>query len=389
MLSKHVPDNPAEALANVTSAQLGRGAASLGYALLLTPLLQNVLSLLLPEAWLSWTLSVLLLAGIFVAVTTHLAKPLTWAYPKRAFQVLRGPLELWRLLSYPFWRPVSALSRLLNLPAPQTGSGASLEKLREQLELEQDDRRGGLLKNVLDFATVLADDIMVPRADVSWLSAKDAPEIILNKMQESSHTRFPLCDGTPDEVLGYLHVKDFTFLQTAFLEGRVPLGQLTRPLVFVPQSAKAIELLERFRLERTHMAVVVDEFGGMAGIVTMEDLLEELVGEIQDEFDLEQAGVVDLGSQLLAEGSVRLDDLEKRHGLAFGETNEDTLGGLVFGRLGREARTGDEVGVANLRLRVLRVNGPRVTRVRIVKTSAETEETATPAVLLTSSLFID
>ena len=401
-LSKRAQTEPKEALAaEVTSAQLGRTVAAFAFIALLSGPVQTglarVLSFLPSTGALVWILSLLSLSTLFVLVTLQLAKSVAWAFPETTLKKLQPVLRIWHYLSYPLWRGVSGLMQLVRLPVQKADVSVQLQTLRqhinEEAQAQPDNPEKSLIKNVFDFSEVVADDIMVPRADVMWISTEDAPETVLNELQESSHTRFPICEGTPDEVVGYLHIKDLTFLQTAYLEGRVTLTQLARPLIFVPESAKGISLLERFRLEHTHLAIVVDEFGGMAGIITMEDLLEELVGEIQDEFDLEEAGVSVLASgDFLADGSVRLDDLSEKHGLEFGEVDEDTLGGFVFGRLARQARVGDEVVLDTFKLRVLKANGPRVTRVRIVLPKGEGVELPTkPSVgaLLTNSMFMD
>ena len=412
-LSKRAQSEPNDSLnarslaAEVTSAQLGRTVAAFGFiSLISVPLQRGVaraLSFLPNPDALAWILSLLVLATLFVLVTLQLAKSLAWAFPDATLKTLRPLLRVWHIVSYPFWRGVAGLMQFVSLPVEKADVSVQLQLLRQHIDEEEaqlhnsekSNSEKSLIKNVLDFSEVVADDIMVPRADVVWISSEDPPETVLNILQESSHTRFPICEGTPDKVVGYLHIKDLTFLQTAYVEGQVTLTQLARPLAFVPESAKALSLLERFRLEHTHLAVVVDEFGGVAGIITMEDLLEELVGEIQDEFDLEQAGVSVLANgDLLADGSLRLDDLQEKYGLEFADADEDTLGGYVFGRLGRQVKVGDEVELETFRLRVLKVNGPRVTRVRIVrlhKKLSEESEVNQPSVaaLLTNSILMD
>ena len=287
--------------------------------------------------------------------------------PVGLLRVMRLPLLAWSFLATPLvslsYRADSWVQRRRADDSPRDTSDM-LEAWLESSGLSGEDY--SLFHNAVRFRERSVGEVMVPRPDVIWLSVDDDYARVMEHVRESGHSRFPLCEESPDKPLGYVHVRDLGLL------GGTPSGRdlraVARPVSFVPETAEAMTLLRRFQREQGHMAVVVDEFGGTAGIVTLEDLLEELVGEIRDEFDdEEETDVTRLQSgEVLVDGGVRLDDLERDFGVSFGDVDEETVGGFVFGRLAREVSTGDEVDVEGAVLRVEGVDGLRVTRVRVI-----------------------
>jgi CBS domain containing-hemolysin-like protein len=204
---------------------------------------------------------------------------------------------------------------------------------------------------------------MVPRADIVWLDARRSNEENVRVVRESAHTRYPLCEGDVDHVVGILNLKDL-FLQPPGTD----LRGLARTPLFVPEGVSIDRLMRQFQRSRTHLAVVIDEYGGTQGVVSIEDVLEELIGEIQDEFDEEAPKVQDLGGgRLSVDASVPADELAETVGIEDGGQEEevDTLGGLVLARLGRIARPGDVVTIGGRRVEVSRVRGRRIVRVTI------------------------
>ncbi|HEX7003477.1 MAG TPA: hemolysin family protein [Trueperaceae bacterium] len=297
--------------------------------------------------------------------------------PAGMLRLMNLPLRAWSVIAAPLvgisYRADSWVQRRRR--GEQRDEDERLQEWLESSGLSGDDL--ALLRNAVRFRERTVGEVMVPRPDVIWLSLDDDPQRVMERVRESGHSRFPLCDESPDKPLGYVHVRDMGLLARA-PSGR-ELRRVARPVSFVPETADATSLLRRFQREQGHMAVVVDEFGGTAGIVTLEDLLEELVGEIRDEFDdEEEVEVTRLQSgEVLVDGGVRLDDLERDFGVSFGDVDEETVGGFVFGRLAREVSAGDEVGVEGAILRVEGVEGLRVTRVRVIPaTPAEAPEPA-------------
>ncbi|MEA1962236.1 MAG: hemolysin family protein [Bacillota bacterium] len=221
-----------------------------------------------------------------------------------------------------------------------------------------------LLQNVFKFEKRVAEEIMVPRPDVIFLNASLTLEQNLSTARKSQHTRYPLCDGNPDHVLGILHIKD-VFNEDNSLNR---LEDVTRTTIFIPENMRLDDLLREFQHHHQHMAIVIDEYGGTAGIVTMDNILEELVGEIQDEFDKE-----DPDFSLLEDGSLSIDgrmdigDAVEEFSLPINVNKEDynTLAGFVMGQLGKMPREGDRVTVGRFQLEVEKMTGQRIDSLRL------------------------
>lgn len=377
-ISKRYMESPGsdyKPLGALASVQFGRSLTAFAYVVSLTPPLYNMFdrSLRITPSYLDALFALTIIAILYVIFVLQMGRLVAEARLERILQISKYPLQFWQWFSYPVWRPVVWASNLLKRSLTTLPSGISQNEMIKRLLDDEETKENPtqkqereLLRNVLDFSEIIASEIMVPRPDVRWLDV-DAPlPQVVETITQSGHTRFPLCEGTPDKVIGYLHAKDIAFLQNTLPAG-VDLRKLARPVMFVPESVKAMNLLERFQKAKIHFAVVVDEFGSMAGIITLEDLLEELVGDIQDEFDVEETEVRSLESgEILVDGNVHLEDLEHDLGISFGDVEEETLGGFIFGRLARSVQAGDEVEIEGAMLRVEAVEGLRVTRVRII-----------------------
>lgn len=189
----------------------------------------------------------------------------------------------------------------------------------------------------------------------------------LQVVRESNHTRYPLCLRDKDHVIGMIHLRDLMYNEFE----TTPLGdikRLMREILVVPESMSVAKLLQLMRRRRIHMAVVIDEYGGTAGLVSLEDIIEEIVGEIQDEHDevLEREVQRGLDGSFEFDGLVLLDEVFSLLNLRQDEHEEDTLGGYIFGKLGRRPEIGDSVPIGSYQFTVLRVTGFRITRVRAV-----------------------
>ena len=320
--------------------------------------------------------SLLLLALVFFTYLALLlaGRILATVAPAGLLRWIGVPLRAWSFLAAPLVSLAYSADGWVQRRRGDDGprdTGEQLEAWLASSGLAGEDF--SLFHNAVRFRERSVGELMVPRPDVVWIAVDDDRERVMRLMRESGHSRFPLCDESPDKPLGYVHLRDLGVF------GGVPSGpdlrSIARPVSFVPETADAVTLLRRFQREQGHMAVVVDEFGGTAGIITLEDLLEELVGEIRDEFDDEEENELTRlqSGEVLVDGGVRLDDLERDLGVSFGDVDEETVGGFVFGRLAREVSAGDEVGVEGAVLRVEGVEGLRVTRVRVVPAAAEPE----------------
>ena len=282
-----------------------------------------------------------------------------------------APLRLLRVLLYPVVALTNASGTLvlrgMGLP-PAFGEEAvhTEEELRAILgrshERGQITRVGrDILERVLGFSRLTARQIMVPRPDVVWLSAAKSPAENLEIARSSGYTRFPFCDGDIDRVLGVVHVRD---LALGHAEG-LDLMTLVRPPVVVPETATADLLLRLFQQRKLHLAIVVDEYGGTSGVLTLEDVLEEIVGEVQDEFDQEPPSIASAGEgRFTIFGSARFEEVARTLGAEpeITEAEVDTVAGFVQDELGRVARVGDVVLLGDYEIRVEETKGNRIVR---------------------------
>ncbi|HEU4460918.1 MAG TPA: transporter associated domain-containing protein [Methylibium sp.] len=240
----------------------------------------------------------------------------------------------------------------------------------ETRELIEPESRS-MLEGVLRMADMTAGDVMVaaPRMDLLDI---DAPyDELLAVVIETAHSRFPVFEGRREQVIGILMAKDLLKLQRA---PELNLRALLRPATFVPETKRLNELLRDFRSNRNHLAIVIDEFGNTAGLITIEDVLEEIVGEIEDEFDDKDAesGVFTLadGSQRVA-GDAAIAEINAAFDTAFSDEDFDTIGGLVAHELGRVPRRGEAVEVGGLRFSVMLARGGAVRWFKVVRAEAK------------------
>lgn len=281
------------------------------------------------------------------------------------------PPSWWRQL----WR--KTFGRLQ--PPPEM---AALREAVEEIIVEERADTSGipnaertLLANILEFREKQVSDCMVPRADIVAVDASGELKQLVDLMAESSHSRVPVYRETLDEVLGMVHMKDVM----ACLAHQRPckVQDLIRPVLFVAPSMKASKLLVQMRQSRLHMAMVVDEFGGIDGLITIEDLVELIVGEIEDEHDEPEVPdiVVRPDGSLLVDGRTPIEDFEAKVGIFLSEEDRekfDTLGGYVFHLAGHVPQTGEQVeGVEGLRFQVLETDQNRIKRLRVRRVTQE------------------
>ena len=298
------------------------------------------------------------------------------APPMRLFQLLFAP-ALWLL-----HRASRGTLALLGMTAETSGDLAhSEEELR--ILLAESHRVGvlsgakrELLENVIDYTERTARHVMVPRADIAYLSLARSLEEDLAVVTQTAATRYPLAATDIDHVIAMVHVKDL-FNRRDQLRSSEDLAALKREILFVPETRPLDALQKDFQQRRTHMAIVVDEYGGTSGLVTLEDVIEEIVGEIQDEFDREPPNVEETPQGLVFDGLMLVDDVAERLGVKLAETADvSTLGGFVTAQVGRMPRPGDRVAVEGYDLSVAEVKGRRVTKVLAARRPGVRAETA-------------
>src|SRR5918912_1819619 len=286
--------------------------------------------------------------------------------PVRGFFILLRPL-IWFLQ-----RSTEIVLRWLGLQPP----GAENDVLSEaelRMVVSQSTRHGEIeeqeqemLYKVFDFADKEAADVMVPRPEAVALSVDLPPEQALEAVMDSPYTRYPAYRESLDQVVGVLHVRDlFSALRDRGMH-EVKVEELVRPAHIVPETKDLAALLSEFRRTNQHMAIVVDEYGEMEGIVTLEDLLEEIVGEIEDEFDLPDESIEQIDDDTIKiDGTFPIDDFNERFRTDLPAEDYHTIAGFVFGLLGRAPEVGDDVSHNGMRFDVLEVDGSRIGKLAV------------------------
>lgn len=343
------------------------------------------LTLALPPIWQIAALALLLLVVLIFGEA--LPKAIALRNPAGTAQVLARPISWLALLLLPLIALAELLARpfirlLSGQPAPATPL-VTEEELRmlvnvgeEEGLIEADER--DMIEGVISFGDTLVREVMVPRVDIVALEATASLDEAIDAIVKNGHSRIPVFEETIDQVVGILYAKDILPLLRADERGE-PITGLLRAPYFVPELMKVDALLRDLQTRKVHLAVVVDEYGGTAGLVTIEDLLEEIVGEIQDEYDAEEPSVQFVADgELIADSRVLLDDLNDITGLHLSSEESDRLGGLVYERLERVPREGDEVSLPDgVTITVLSVEGLGPRRLRVRYQAPSVDEPAT------------
>ncbi len=277
------------------------------------------------------------------------------------------------LLMKPILVPLGVLNRLIS-PRGERGSTVSRAELEVLAEIgrregEIDDEEWEVMTNVMNLDAVSVGQVMTPRTQVVAVPAGASLDEAQRVMLEEGHLRLPVFDGTIDRVVGVLLARD---LWRAAREGVSDLRAVIREPTFVPESKAVEDLIREMRLLRIKMAIVLDEYGGTAGLVTLEDLIEEIVGEIQDEHEQEPLPFEEeLEGEVRIAGAVPVSEVNDRFGLSLPDDLYETVGGYVFGTLGRIAEVGDEVPIPEGVLRVVAMDGRRIERIAFLAGPAE------------------
>ncbi len=242
-----------------------------------------------------------------------------------------------------------------------------LEESEEGGIIEPPERE--MLHAIIDLGGLTAEQVMIPRTEIVAAEADTPLDELLRLLTQTNFTKFPLYDDSLDHVLGMLHVKDLLRAMIENPDWRDRSARsLAREAMFVPETMAADDLLHQFRVQRQHIAIVMDEYGGTAGLVTLEDLLEEIVGEVSDPFDIDAAEIQTLADgTALIDGAALIEDVNDHFGLALSDPHYNTIAGYVLGKLGRIPRKGDSVEEGGIRLRVEEMNGLRVARLALVR----------------------
>lgn len=235
-----------------------------------------------------------------------------------------------------------------------------------------------MLEGVFQVSEMKVRDIMVPRSQMNVVDKDSPPESYLPMIIESGHSRFPMVDGDKDKVIGILLAKELLryFQLDKRKRGQFRLVDMLRPAVFVPESKRLNVLLREFKANRNHMAIVVDEYGGVAGLVTIEDVLEQIVGEIADEYDIDEDTMImprDNGENVV-KALTPIADFNAHFSTSFSDQDVDTIGGLVMTKLGRLPRRGERVMLDSLQFEVLRSDSRRIHLLKVTRAAPSANE---------------
>ena len=304
-------------------------------------------------------------------------KSLALVAPEKVSRWVARPLMLFSRVAAPFiWVLNGTANALLRLLGVQPVSEAQHVHSPEELRLivmqarahgTLDETDSAMLAGVFDFHEKRAHDVMRPRTEVVAIPIDATEEEVWETLRSERYSRYPVYDGTLDDVVGVFLAKDLWLH-----DGKEPfdLKPFVRDALYVPASRAAERVLDDLRKSRAHLAVVLDEYGGTAGIVTMEDLVEEVIGDIADEYDVMQRDAIEANGVLELNGSMSLIDVRSDHHLRIPEGDWSTLGGYVFSKLGRVPKVGDRVPFPDGELEVVAMDSRRVAAVRVLRTTA-------------------
>ncbi|HEY1295064.1 MAG TPA: hemolysin family protein [Chloroflexota bacterium] len=322
-----------------------------------------------------------LLQLLVLLLMQFLGRVVAVARPEQVALTFVRPVELLVRVFFIVLLPLNALDAwvrgLLGVQQGLTPADAE-DRLRHLVEgntdLEEDERE--MIASVIELGEQPVREVMVPRMDIVATTEHSTVRETLDRIVESGHSRIPIYDGSIDNVTGVVYAKDLLkFMRDG--EQTAPVKPLLREPSFVPETKKVDELLHEMQQRRVHLAIVVDEYGGTAGLITIEDLIEEIVGEIQDEYDVEEDLIQEVSEQeALFDARVSIRDVNDTLHLDIEDEDFDTLGGLLYHELGKVPNVGDEVRVDGALVTVLTTTGRRVRKVRVMKVPPETAAVA-------------
>jgi len=313
------------------------------------------------------------LASLLVAVLAlGELLPRAWAirHPEGVARLLAGPVVIMSTILWPVLVVVRVVFLRLSGQAAPTAPLVAEEELRllmnageEQGLIEQEERE--MIEGIIAFGDTLVREIMVPRVDIVALESGSTLEQALDVVSSSGHSRIPVYEGTLDHVIGILYAKDL-IPALRHNDRSMPINSMLRPAHFVPETMKVNALLEDLQRRKVHMAIIVDEYGGTAGLATIEDLIEQIVGEIQDEYDTEEPSVQPVSDdEFVVDARLPIEDVNDLLDVHLTSETAERIGGLVYEHLGRVPRQGDQVDLGEVLVTVQSIKGMRAHKLRI------------------------
>jgi putative hemolysin len=306
-------------------------------------------------------------------------KSLALQHAERVALWSAGPLMLLSYITAPIVKLITWTSNILVRPFGGTASFSPPILTEEELKmlveageeegvLEEEEKE--MIHSIFEFTDTVVRKVMIPRIDIKAVEVNETVDDLLDVIMKAGHSRIPVYDEDIDHILGIIHAKDL--LRALHENGqKVTVKELMRPPYVIPENKKVDELLAEFKKSKIQMAIVVDEYGGTAGLVTIEDLLEEIVGDIMDEYDVEEpmVEVIDLNTTIV-DARAPIDEINELMDLALPEEEFDTIGGFVFGLLGKQPEQGERIEYDGVEMVVEKTDGRRIQKVKIVKIEA-------------------
>ena len=326
-------------------------------------------------------IAVLVVAYLHVVFGQFVPRVIALAQPERISTLLAGPLLVFAWLMYPFTLLLIRSSRPFTRRAGETSSvqedamhfPGELRQLIERAEaggaIPPEDAE--LIEGVFEFSEKNAREVMTPRIEIVALPVDASMDEVLGVVEQSGLSRFPVYEGSIDNIVGIVLAKDLLPALRGGDATSFSLHRVLRSAHFIPGTREVEEVLSDFKRLKEHMAIVLDEYGGTAGVVTMEDLLEEIVGEILDEYDEREESPQARGGEVLVAGDLNIGELNERLGLAVPEDEFSTIGGYIFGTLGRVPRVGDRVPAGGATFTVRSVEGRRAEQIAVKRVGVD------------------
>jgi CBS domain containing-hemolysin-like protein len=373
---------------SLSACQLGITMASLAlgtigepaFAKLVEPLLHaaQIQSVAIVHA-VAFAISFTFVTALHLVIGEQAPKIFAIRKPETILLVCAVPLQIFFVATYPLMQSLNVSTTwLLKMIGSSESSKSSIPYTEEEIRalLREAHVHGNLtgsehslINAVFEFADLVCRRIMVSRTDVDFVDINEKTEVTLDMIHRTKHTRYPICDGSLDDVLGVLHVKD---ISGETINDGFDWKSLMRPPKKVPENMPISKLLRHFQGTHQHMAFVVDEYGMMIGIVTLENVLEEIIGEVADEFDVEDPEIVPDGpDSYVIMGSTAVQDVENRIGIRFEYADVDTMSGLLLNKAERLLVAGDVIEFPNAIAKVLSVSDDRATKVRLTLISQD------------------
>jgi putative hemolysin len=359
----------------ISTAQVGITVFGIALGAIGEPLLSELMEPPLSGAA-SFLIAFAILTYLSVVIGELVPKAVALQKAETLAVVLAIPLDWLARITYPLvWvlqKSANGILRVVRVkPAPAGMIAYTREDIRHSVAAAEDvgeleEAEEEMLYKVFDFASKEVSAVMVPRPEVVGISVEMPPEEALRAVVDSPYTRYPVYRGSLDEVVGVLHVRDLFGAMHDLGLASVELESIVRPAYVVPETKDLAALLADFRREKQHMAIVIDEYGDKEGIVTLEDLLEQIVGEIEDEFDLPDTSIERIDeTHIIIEGTYTIDDFNEEFETELEQEDYNTMAGLVFGELGRAPEVGDTVRTDGLHLKVREIDGSRIMKIEV------------------------